>query len=305
MSGDTADRSRASAMPAVPAATHRGPARPCGRPEGRVRPAALAVALAAWLAGAAVDHAVAQQALVVYAAGSLRSALTELARAYERETGTAVELTFGPSGLLKDRIAGGEPAQVFASANMTHPQALHAQGKAEPVRAFARNELCVLARGDFSLQGKPLAQRLLDADVRVGTSTPRADPSGDYAFQMFERIESSGAAGSGAAEALKAKAMQLTGGPGSPPPPAGRNVYGMLVAQGQADVFVTYCTNAAEARREQPSLQVLPLPAAVNVAASYGIAVVLPASAAASGFVDFVLADGGQRILRGWGFSAP
>ncbi|MBI3156933.1 MAG: molybdate ABC transporter substrate-binding protein [Burkholderiales bacterium] len=292
-------------MHAAPGRGRSRPARPSSRAERRVRRAALAVALAAWLAGAAVDRAIAQQTLVVHAAGSLRSALAELARAYERQTGTAVELKFGPSGLLKDRIAGGEPAQVFASANMTYPQALHAQGKAEAVRAFARNELGVLARGDFSLQGKPLAQRLLDADVRVGTSTPRADPSGDYAFQMFERIESSGAAGPGAAEALKAKAMQLTGGPDSPPPPAGRSVYGMLVAQGQADVFVTYCTNAAEARKEQPSLQVLPLPAAINVAASYGIAVVLPASAAASGFVDFVLGEGGQRILRGWGFSAP
>lgn len=203
------------------------------------------------------------------AAGSLRSALTELARAYDRETGAAVEPSFGPSGLLKERIAGGEPAQVFASANMTQPQALHALGKAEAVRAFAHNELCVLPRGDFSLQAKPRAQRLLDADVRVGTSTPRADPSGDYALQIFKRIESSGAAGQGAADALKAKAkaMQLIGGPNSPPP-AGRNVCGMLVAQGQADVLVTYCTNAAEAREEQPSLQVLSVPSAINVAAS-------------------------------------
>ena len=34
--------------------------------------------------------------------------------------------------------------------------------------------------------------------------------------------------------ALAAKALQLTGGPTSPPPPADRNVYGVLVASGQA-----------------------------------------------------------------------
>jgi ABC-type molybdate transport system substrate-binding protein len=33
-------------------------------------------------------------------------------------------LTFGASGLLKDRIQAGERADVFASANMEHPQAL-------------------------------------------------------------------------------------------------------------------------------------------------------------------------------------
>ncbi|NUP87564.1 MAG: substrate-binding domain-containing protein [Burkholderiaceae bacterium] len=90
-------------------------------------------------------------------------------------------------------------------------------------------------------------ERLLDGNVRVGISTPRADPSGDDAFQMFERIESSGTAAAGSAAALEAKAPQLTGGPGSPQPPAGRRIYGMLVDKGKADIFITYCTNATEA----------------------------------------------------------
>ena len=55
--------------------------------------------------------------------------------------------------------------------------------------------------------------------MKLGTSTPKADPSGDYAFRMFERIETSAAAPAGAAERLKAKALQLTGGPDSPRPP--------------------------------------------------------------------------------------
>jgi ABC-type molybdate transport system substrate-binding protein len=244
-------------------------------------------------------------ALSVYAAGSLRAAMTDLARAFEAESALPVQMTFGASGLLKERIDAGANAQVFASANMSHPEALRASGKAEAVRPFARNALCVLAAPGFSLQGKPLAQRLLDADVRVGTSTPRADPSGDYAFEMFERIESSVAAGAGSAAALKAKALQLTGGPNSPPPPAGRNVYGMLVAEGKADVFVTYCTNATQARQQVSTLQVLPVPDAINVFASYGIAVLRPPSAAAQRFVDFALGTQGQQILAGYGFSAP
>lgn len=244
--------------------------------------------------------------VTVYAAGSLRAAMTALARAFERETPTsAVTLTFGPSGLLKDRIEGGEAAQVFASANMSHPEALRASGKAEAVHPFARNALCALASSRFGLQGRTLAQRLLDADVRVGTSTPRADPSGDYAFQMFERIESSGSAGAGSAAALRAKALQLTGGPNSPQPPAGRSLYGLLVDEGRADVFITYCTNAAEARQQIPSLQVLPIPDAINVSSVYGIATVRPAGPSASAFVDFVTGPAGQAILATFGFSAP
>ena len=243
--------------------------------------------------------------LAVYAAGSLRAALTDVARAFEVEAGVPVTLTFGASGLLKERIEGGASAQVFASANMAHPQALSAAGKAEAALPFARNALCALAAKDFSLQGKTLAQRLLDADVRVGTSTPKADPSGDYAFEMFDRIESTAAAGAGSAAVLKAKALQLTGGPQSVPPPAGRSVYAMLVSEDKADVFITYCTNATQAQREVKALQILALPDPINVAATYGVALVRPVVPAAQRFVDFLRGAPGQRILAGYGFKAP
>ena len=141
-------------------------------------------------AGAGADP---QRTVDVYAAGSLRAAFETWRRRSRRSTRIKVKPTFGASGLLKDRIVAGESPQVFASANMEHPEALVAAGRAPSVSAFARNALCVLATPSFSLQGKSLALRLLDADVRVGTSTPKADPSGDYAFTMFDRIESSGA----------------------------------------------------------------------------------------------------------------
>ena len=56
-----------------------------------------------------------------------------------------------------------------------------------------------------------LVQRMLEPALKLGVSTPRADPAGDYAVQVFERIEKSGVAG--AASKLSAKALQLTGGP--------------------------------------------------------------------------------------------
>jgi molybdenum ABC transporter molybdate-binding protein len=216
----------------------------------------------------------------------------------------AVKLTVGPSGLLKERIEAGEAAQVFASANMSHPEALRNSGRAVSVQPFARNALCALGAASFSLQGKSLVQRLLDPEVRVGTSTPGADPAGDYAFQMFERIETSGG-GAGAAATLKAKALQLTGGPRSASAPAGRSTYAMVMALGQADVFVTYCTNAAEARQELPSLQVITVPDEVNVAALYGIATLSASSTQSRAFVDFVRGPDGRKILARHGFSPP
>jgi ABC-type molybdate transport system substrate-binding protein len=60
-----------------------------------------------------------------------------------------------------------------------------------------------------------------------------------------------------------------------------------------------------QAQQEVPTLQVLPVPAALNVAAAYGITVVRPATPQATAFVAFVLGAQGQRVLAAHGFSAP
>jgi ABC-type molybdate transport system substrate-binding protein len=265
---------------------------------------AAATAVAAAAAPAPLARAQAA-ALTVYAAGSLRAVLSEIAADFEaRPDGAPVHLVFGAAGLLRERLLAGEAADLFASASLEHPQALRASGRAESVRPFARNALCALAAPSFALQGLGLIERLLDERVKLGTSTPKSDPSGDYAFEMFERAEACGDVPPGGAARLKAKALQLTGGPGSPLPPRDRNVYGALVADGHADVFITYRTNAAIVRREQPQLQVLPVPERANVSATYGLAVLKGASPQARRFADFLLGEVGQRRLRAHGFAA-
>jgi molybdate transport system substrate-binding protein len=117
----------------------------------------------------------AAEPVMLYAAGSLRSALTEVAGAFEAASGQKVQPKFGPSGTLKDEIAGGAHADVFASANMEHPQALASAGKSGPVVLFARNRLCALVRPGLRLEPATVLDRMLDPDVKLGTSTPRAD----------------------------------------------------------------------------------------------------------------------------------
>ena len=266
----------------------------------RAWPRTIAAVLMLSAVGAAAQT---KSELAVFAAGSLRAPLTEIAQAYEaRQAGLRIVLTFGASGLLKDRIQAGERADVFASANMEHPQALAAAGKASAVQRFARNALCALAGPTVAVTSDSLVDRLLDPAVKVGTSTPKADPSGDYAWLMFEQIEQRGRAG--AFKALTAKALQLTGGPNSPPPPAGRSVYAALVGDGKADIFITYCTNAKAAAREQPGLQVIAVPDSINVSADYGVTRTTAAVPAAADFVEFLLGAGGQAILARHGFVA-
>ena len=235
----------------------------------------------------------------LYAAGSLRTALTEAGNAFREQTGTPVEGTFGASGLLRERIETGEPAEVFASANMEHPQTLERTGRAGPVSLFTRNRLCALSRQP--IRSEDLLARLLDPAVKVGTSTPKADPSGDYAFELFARAEK---VRPGAKATLEQKALKLTGGQDSPQPPKGRSLYAMLVGEGKADIFLLYCTAAAEARQENPALQVTAIPEPLAVGADYGLAVMRGSDPRAQQFADFILSPEGQAILMKHGFSS-
>ena len=81
------------------------------------------------LAAGAVNAA---EPVRLHAAGSLRQALGDVAVAFEAESGVRVNPVWGASGLLRERLAEGEPGAVFASANMEHRQALARAGKAGP-----------------------------------------------------------------------------------------------------------------------------------------------------------------------------
>jgi ABC-type molybdate transport system substrate-binding protein len=240
--------------------------------------------------------------VLLHAAGSLRDALTEVAEAYEKATGNTLIATWGPSGTLRDRIAAGERAEVFASANMAHPQSLAEAGKSGPVVLFARNRLCALVRPSLAVTPATLLEQMLSPSVKLGTSTPKADPSGDYAFEVFAKAE---ALKSGAKVALEARALKLSGAPDSARPPEGRSLYGWHLAEGRADIYLCYCTAASVAQRESPGQQIVALPEALAVGADYGLTVLNGAPAAAHHFALFVLSGAGQRILARYGFSAP
>jgi len=236
----------------------------------------------------------------LYAAGSLRGALTETAGAFEAESGNRMTTKFGPSGALKDEIAKGARADVFASANMEHPAALRDAHLSGPVVLFARNRLCALAKPGLVVDSASLLARLLDPAVRLGTSTPKSDPSGDYAWEVFAKAD---AVKPGARAVLEAKAQKLTGAPDSAAPPPGQSVYGWHVAQGHADIFLAYCTAAAEAKQQHPDQQIVQLPPELAVGADYGLTVMNGAPQAAARFAQFVLSPAGQRILTSFGFA--
>lgn len=167
------------------------------------------------------------------------------------------------------------------------------------MRRFTRNRMCLLAVPGLHIDSGNVIDAMLRRGVRLGTSTPKADPSGDYAWEVFDKA---GKLRPGADVALRARAVQLTGGPNSPKPPKDRNVYAMLLADHSADIFLTYCTNAVAALKDNPALQIVQLLPELAVGADYGMVAFTPAGQA---FADFLLTPTAQRIFQQHGFSAP
>jgi ABC-type molybdate transport system substrate-binding protein len=104
---------------------------------------------------------------------------------------------------------------------------------------------------------------------------------------------------------LSGKALKLTGAPDSPPPPKDRSLYGKLVSEHRADIFLTYCTNALFAQKEESSLRMVALPETLAVGADYGLTVLNGGGPSAARFALFVMSVQGQEILERHGFSAP
>lgn len=78
------------------------------------------------------------------------------------------------------------------------------------------------------------------AQVKLSTSTPPADPSGDYAFEVFRKADAQ------PPDAAHRRAEQRKA-------PVGRNLYGMLVGEDRADIFLNLwhqCARGGEAEPE-------------------------------------------------------
>jgi ABC-type molybdate transport system substrate-binding protein len=229
----------------------------------------------------------------VYAAGSLSTVVPLLIKSSGLDASSFAAPTFGPSGGLRERIEKGEPVDLFLSADTEHPRTL---AKAKPqtlVIPFARNNLCLFARSSLGLTQSNALDKMLDPSVRLATSTPVLDPGGDYAFAAFKRAE---AVHPGAEAMLAQKALKLFVGPTAMTPMPGHSLAGSILLADKADLLLVYCSGKEQTARDVPDLSVVRLPPAIDVAATYGLAL-LSNNPVAERLALFVLSDKGQAIL--------
>ncbi|HWK45189.1 MAG TPA: substrate-binding domain-containing protein [Stellaceae bacterium] len=240
----------------------------------------------------------------LYAANNLKAALGEVVTAYQAETGIRLEAVFASSGLIRDRVNAGEQADIIVAADFEVPESFAADGRSGPVVLFARNQMCALAAPGVSVSPSRLLEVMLNPAIRIGTSTPKADPGGDYVWQAFHKAEK---LQPGTFAELERKSTQLIHGPQSPPVPAGSEPMGYWVENGRVDLFLYYCTAAIAAAKRNPTLKVVPFPSELAVIAEYGLTVLHSEpdrEARAAQFALYLLSSEAQHTLRKHGFVA-
>lgn len=237
--------------------------------------------------------------LRVFAAGSLTAALTMIVQVFHQTEGITIQLETGPSGVLRERIESGAKADLFLSANLDHPDNLVAAGSAVQVIPFARNECCLYGHFEPAKDLQGLIDLMLAPRLRLGTSTPGDDPGGDYAFEVFKRVETQRP---GAYRQLSAKAFQLVGGRSSKPAPAGKHAVQNLFEQGLIDLFLGYYTSALIVKSRLDGISIQKFPEAIRVETVCGLARLASAEPAADRLVDLLLSQTGAAIFRQHGF---
>lgn len=224
--------------------------------------------------------------LSVLAAGSLRAIWPKLAVVWKEP----VSVNFGPAGLLCERIKKGESCDLFLSANTAHPQSLLAARRAFDSAVFTHNQLCLSVKKTLAA-GRDWLGLLSDPQLRVATSTPLSDPSGDYAWQLFGRLEERYPA---LGAALRERAQPMVGGPDSPVVPTGVSAADWLLNGNRADIFIGYQSYAAPA-----GVTLVTLPPPFQIRADYAFAI---CHDRARPLADFLLSAEAQAILRQGGF---
>lgn len=150
-----------------------------------LRLCAIAFAAGLVLANAPAARADAPDAIVVFAAASLKTALDRVAGDWTAKTGITVRISYAGSSRLARQIERGAPADVFLSANVQWMDALEAKGLIDKAsrQNLLTNRLVLIAHGRDAAPmvmepGFDLVARLDDG--RLAMAMVDAVPAGIY-----------------------------------------------------------------------------------------------------------------------------
>lgn len=224
--------------------------------------------------------------LRVAAAADLTKAFTEIAAAYQHETGQKVTLTFGSTGLLTKQIENSAPFDVFAAANESYIAQLEKGGHALPGTAqlYALGRIVLWTRKDGP-PCPPNVAALAEARYRkIALANPDHAPYGVAAREAMQ-----------SANVWNAVQPRLV---------YGENVQQTLqyAESGNADVGIVALSLAIGSQGDYT-----PIPEQMHRPLRQVMAVLKssPQPEAAKRFVVFVNGPAGRPIMRKYGFLLP
>jgi molybdate transport system substrate-binding protein len=220
--------------------------------------------------------------ITVFAAASLTDAFTELGTTFESENPDAsVKFNVGASSALREQILAGAPADVFASANTSNMDQVVDGGAAAEPQNFVTNllEIAVPAGNEAGVSG---LGDFANPDLLIGLCAEEV-PCGEFGREAL--------ANAGVTPSIDTDEPDV------------RSLLTKVEA-GDLDAGIVYVTDVMAAG---DAVEGIEIPSDENVVATYPIAALRDAANpdTADAFVEFVLSDEGQEILRSYGFDAP
>jgi len=243
------------------------------------------VIAAAVLAGCGDDDAGSEAEASVEVTVSAASSLTEAFEVYDESFEGEARYSFAGSDELAAQVRSGAPVDVFASANMSLPDELHADDLvSEPVE-FARNELVLAVPAGSDIKSvDDLAAA--GADLVIGAE---GVPVGDYTRAVLDRLPANENAA--ILDSVRSEEPEVKG------------IVGKLIA-GAADAGFVYATDVVSAGEEITAIE---LPPELEPEVAYGVVVVSESENVepADEFIAGLLEGPGASALADAGFLPP
>lgn len=252
--------------------------------------AALAVLLAPIAVGCrgCKDTSPKDEELVIFAAASLRDAFEALAAEFEAGH-PGVDVTLGTAGsqALRVQIENGAPADVFASANPDHVDALASQDLVAERSVFARNRLVIIVPRENPAGLRTVADLPRAARIVIGAKTV---PIGKYTRSFLDRAAErfDSRYRTAVEEHIVSEELNV-------------RLVATKVSLGEADAGIAYATDA---RAFSDRIEAIDIPDDLNVIGEYHQAVLTsaPHPDLARAFVELVTSPRGGDILSNHGF---
>ncbi len=233
--------------------------------------------------------------LKIMAADALPKPITEIGNIFKKEhPGVKIDYDFLGAGVLKGDIEEGAPCDIFLSANEKFQRQLKKKGFLNSYKVFAYDYLAAATpyNNPARVTKSNLIQKLMDTNVTLATSSPHADPAGDYTWEMFRIINRR------FPEAFK----KITDHTNHLIDAA---MIMPVLESGNADLGILYESQLLELKRSGAKINIIPIPRKYNTKAKFTASILNQSryKTLDKDFIKLLFSKKGKRILKYWGFS--